>query len=132
MNGLNSLDKMNRSSTDHASPITVDDLLKKMRMGKQYISEIRMGDVMVPVRVLSADEVNTLRKTARTLALRNGGDETDENLILQKLTLLHSAQIGISGVSVLSESLLDKMSLNQLEILVRGSDGVLGRVQPLD
>lgn len=115
MSQLSQLDKMNRPlSTGQHEVLSVDDLLKKMRMGKQYSSELRIGDQKIPVRVLSADEVNGLRKQARTVALRHNGDNTDELLILQKLTILTATQIGHSGVSVVSEEALNKMSLDEL------------------
>lgn len=117
MSQLSQLDKMHRKDEGFQQPIMVDDLLKKMRMGRQTVSEIRMGDLSIPVRILSADEINAIRKEARVQAIALNGDETDENLYIQKKTLQKSSEIGENQMSVLSNKLLNSLSIEELRYL---------------
>jgi hypothetical protein len=108
--------KMNRSK-DCKKPVLVEEILSRMRMGKNTVSEIRMGDQMIPVRVLSADEVNSLRSKAKMHIAKKGGDETDENLYLQMITLQTAAKIGDDPVGFLNDKIMTALSVDEITYL---------------
>lgn len=116
---LNELDKMHRpkKNEEFKKPIMADDILAKMRMGKKTFSEIRMGDQVIPVRVLSADEVNAIRHEAKVKVAKSGGDETDENLYIQKLTLQLSSQMINDPTPFLNDKIMKHLSVDEIGYL---------------
>jgi hypothetical protein len=116
---LKDLDKrhMPKKEEEHKKPIMADDILSKMRMGKRTFSEIRMGDQIIPVRILSADEVNAIRHEAKIKIAKTGGDETDENLYIQKVTLQLASQMINDPVPFLNDKIMKHLSVDEIGYL---------------
>lgn len=108
---------------------TVEDLLKKMRAGTREVHEIRLRDLVIPVRVLSIDEVNQVRKEAIRLATVGGGDEVDKNVHVQKLTLKLASEV-TKGQPILSEKLLNMMTVDEITYLYEDYVRVMDSVNP--
>ena len=107
---------MNRpkKEDDFKKPVMADEILSRMRMGKKTYSEIRMGDQVIPVRVLSADEVNAVRHEAKVKAAKTGGDETDENLMIQKLSLQLASMMPNDPVPFLNDKIMKLLSVDEI------------------
>lgn len=106
---------------------TVEDLLAKMRAGTRQHHEIRIRDLVVPVRVLSIDEVNAIRREALKQSM--GFDDVDKNVIVQKTTLrLASAMTG--AMPALPDKLLDMMSVDELNYMYEEYVKVMDDVNP--
>jgi hypothetical protein len=96
---------------------TVDDLLKKMRQGCDAVHEIKMRGLTIPIRLLSQDEWNQLRRTAKMEKEAHGWDETDYNVRLQRFVLLRSCEIKPGTPGILSEMLMAKLTTEELGFL---------------
>lgn len=104
--------------SEEFKPISIDEILSRMRMGKRTVSEIRMGDQIIPVRVLSADEVNAIRHEAKVkIAKKGGGDDTDENLFIQMRTLQKASQIGEDPVGFLNDKIIGLLTVDEITYL---------------
>ena len=112
-----SLRDLDKSEKQAKEPILAEDILSRMRLGKQTSSEIRMGEQMIPVRVLSASEVNAIRNEARVKTAKTGGDETDENLYIQKLTLQVASIRAGDGVPFLTDKIMKLLSIDEISYL---------------
>jgi len=110
---------MHRSKKDEEfkKPIMVDEVLARMRLGRRTVSEIRMGDQVIPVRVLSADEVNAIRHEAKVKIAKKGGDETDENLFIQMRTLQIASRIGEDPIGFLNDKIMNLLSVDEITYL---------------
>lgn len=113
---LKELDSHHASSQPHKT-VSADDILSRMRRGKRTVSEIRMGDQVIPVRVLSADEVNAVRHEAKAKAAKVGGDETDENLNIQKFTLQLASIITKDNIPFLNDTIMKHLSVDEIGYL---------------
>lgn len=122
---------MDRHSEDNSSAITTaDDLLAKMRAGVKEVYEIRLRDLVIPVRLISVDEVNQIRREAkRNATLLKGGDETDGNLEIQKCTLKLASNIA-RGVPILSDKLLSMLTVDEITHLYNEYVNVMDAVNP--
>lgn len=102
----------------HAPEITtVDDLLKKMRAGVSDVHNIRMRELTIPVRVLSQDEYNQIRRAAKIQTEHDGGDDTDVNVLMQKLVLAKASEAKPGSPGILSDKLLGRLSNDELSYL---------------
>jgi hypothetical protein len=100
----------------HAQPITAEDMLAKMRAGIKEVSSIRIRELVLPVRVLSVDEMNAIRHEA--LKKSAMGDQVDHDLAMQKSTLLLASTIGGKGsVPGMSEKFLGLCSTDEINHL---------------
>lgn len=116
---LKELDKMHKSKKDEdfKKPVMADEILARMRMGKKTFSEIRMGDQVIPVRILSADEVNAIRHEAKVKVAKTGGDETDENLLIQKFTLQLASKMDNDPVPFINDKIMKYLSVDEIGYL---------------
>ena len=67
--------------------ISAEDLLAKMRAGVKEVYEIRIGQLIIPVRLLSIDEEIEIRNKMIAQNTRAGGDEVSLAALIQKETL---------------------------------------------
>lgn len=96
---------------------TVDDLLKKMRAGINEVHDVKFRDLTIPLRVLSQDEYNTIRRNAKITNETNGGDETDFNIMMQKMALIRASEVRPGTPGVLSEKLLSRLTNDELAFI---------------
>lgn len=108
---------------------TVDVLLGKLRAGVKATHEIKCRELVVPVRVLSIDEFNEVRRHSIAHATAKNGDETDKNLQAQKLTLKLASSL-TEGVPLLGDKLLSKLSLDEINFLYEEYLAVMDSVNP--
>ena len=108
---------MARTRTQEVEIVTAEDLLAKMRAGIRDVHEIRMRELVVPVRVLSLSEMNEIRKDALKAAIAAQGDEVDKNVITQKSTLKLASTIGKGSGPLLSDKLLSLLTVDEINYL---------------
>ena len=109
---------------------TVDDLLAKMRSGIRAVHEIRMRDLVIPVRVLSIDEINEIRKDAYKQAIISKGDEVDKNVSIQRSTLKLASTVPRDAGPLLSDKLLSMLTVDEINFLYDEYIRVLDSVNP--
>lgn len=115
---------------DFAPVLSADEVVAKMRMGKKTTDEIRMGSLSVPVRVLSCDEVNLIRREAILQAAKVGGDETDKNLIIQKTTLKLASTLTANSAPFLGDKVLSLLTHDELGYLYEEYIRFMDNVNP--
>lgn len=96
---------------------SADDILAKMRAGKKQAFEMKLGDQLIPVRVLTIDETTAIRREALAHMARVGGDETDKNVYIQKTSLKVASTMSEGSGPLLSDKLLGKLSLDEISYL---------------
>lgn len=97
-------------------PLSSEELLVKLRQGKKTSEEIRMGGLTIPIRVLSCDEINSIRREANRIKASIQGDDTDRNLEIQKNTLKLASNVS-GGIPFLGDKLLSMMTLDEITYL---------------
>ncbi len=108
---------------------TAEDMLAKMRAGVKEVYEIRVRDLIVPVRVLSVDEMNAVRHESLKKAML--GDDVDRALSVQKSTLLLASTIGgKNALPTMSEKFLGLLSTDEINHLYNEYIKVLEDVNP--
>lgn len=117
-------------SKQPAAIVTAEDLLAKMRAGTKELHEIRLRDLVIPVRVLSIDETNAIRRQAIQDATMKSGDEVDKNVAIQKSTLKLASTMTKGGGPMLSDKLLNMMSVDELGFLYEEYIKVMDDVNP--
>jgi hypothetical protein len=109
---------------------TAEDIVAKLRSGVRESYQIEMRGAIIPVRVLSIDEMNAIRQQAiKSIAIR-GGDDTDRNLEVQRSTLTLASQVPVGSAAMLSERVLGLLSVDEVTYLFEQYIGVLQRVNP--
>lgn len=109
---------------------TAEDLLLRMRAGTKEVHEIHMRDLTIPVRVLSIDEVNNIRRSSIVETQKKAGDDTDKNLTVQKLTLKLASTLVKNGAPLLSDKLLSLLSVDEVNYLYEEYIKVMDSVNP--
>lgn len=122
--------KTTHSAEDGAPIVTVDDLLAKMRAGVRESHEITLRELTIPVRVLSVDELNNIRRDSIKHATMQAGDDTDRNLHIQKTTLKMASTVAKGGAPVLGDKLLSMLSMDEINYLYDEFMNVMDRVNP--
>jgi hypothetical protein len=110
--------------------LSTEDLLAKMREGIKEVHEIRMRSAVFPVRVLSVDEVNAIRREAIRVTATTGGDETDSALCVQKATLKLASTLNLGGVPSVTDKMLSMMNLDEVLYLYNEYIRVMDSVNP--
>lgn len=125
---------MENHATDNSSKAptitTAEDLLKKLRAGVAETYIIKCRDLVVPVRVISIDEMNKIRREAEVLVARSSGDETDRNIAMQKETLQMASTLKVGGAPGLPARLLTLISVDEVNFLYNEYTKVLDEVNP--
>jgi hypothetical protein len=122
---------MATSSKRPAEVLTVDHLLAKMRAGTEEVYEIQMRELTIPVRVLSVDEFNEIRRDAKKFAAATpGSDVTDEHLHVQKTTLKLASRVTRGGVPLLGDKLLGLLTIDEVNFLYDEYIAIMDRVNP--
>lgn len=113
-----------------------DDLLAKMRSGVKEIYEIRLRDLVIPVRLLTVDEINLIRRDAAIKTASVQGDTVDQNLERQKSALKLASTLKTGGVPLITDKLLSLMTVDEITFLyeeyVRVMDAVNPSIQTID
>lgn len=117
-------------ATEQGLPLSPEELLVKLRLGKKTVSEIRMGGLEIPVRVLSCDEVNQIRRYAMAQAAKVGGDETDKNVEIQKATIKLASTMTVGGGPFIGDPILNKLSFDEISYLYEEYIRFLDSVNP--
>jgi hypothetical protein len=119
---------MEKHATATPHIITAEDLLKKLRAGTKELHEIKMREMVIPVRVLSVDEMNAIRRDSIKQTALGMGDETDKNLTTQKTTLKMASTV--SGVPLLGDKLLSMLSTDEINFIYNEYVKVMDDVNP--
>jgi hypothetical protein len=101
-----------------------------MRAGINESYEIRMREMTFPVRVLSIDEVARIRREAIAYSATNGGDETEKNIFIQKATLKLASTLTAGSAPVISDKLLERLSLDEVIYLFQAYISEIEKVNP--
>lgn len=109
---------------------TAEDLLARLRQGVKDVHQIELRGTVIPVRVLSADEMNRIRQEALKDTAISGGDETDKNLRVQKNTLILASTVPVGSGPMLAERVLGMLSVDEITFLFEQYIHVLDRVNP--
>lgn len=120
------------SGNPQGSPVvySAEDLLVKMRAGIKEIYEIRLRDLVIPVRIISCDEVNAVRREAIRQTAIKQGDETDKNVEVQKTVLKIASTVTKGGAPLLGDKLLTLLSLDEITYLYDEYIKVMDVVNP--
>lgn len=122
---------MNREEDKtYNTPLTAEELIVKLRQGKKTVDEIRMGGLVIPVRVISCDEVNQIRREAIRKTALVQGDETDKNLEIQKNTLKLASTLNPGTGSFLTDKLLTLLSYDEISYLYQEFIRFMDNVNP--
>lgn len=124
------MSKMDRKSDIETPPMSADELLAKLRQGKKTVDEIRMGALTVPVRVISCDEVNMIRREAIRKSSIIQGDETDKNLEIQKNTLKLASTLKPGSAPFIGDKLLSLLSMDEISYLYEEFIRFMDNVNP--
>ena len=110
--------------------MSTEALIEKMRAGVKETYDICLRELVIPVRVLSVDEINEIRRQAKSYAARFQGDETDVNLAIQKLTLSKASDI--AGVPLLNDRFYkeSRMTVDEINYLYNEYIRVMDTVNP--
>lgn len=122
----------NRRHQEGKAPevIKAEDILAKLRAGVREVHEIEIRGTVIPVRVLSADEMNRIRQEAVKDTTIARGDETDKNLHIQKTTLVMATTVPVGSAPMLSAKILGMLTVDEIAYLFDQYIGVMQRVNP--
>lgn len=121
---------MHRSGDEAPQIVTAEDQLERMRAGTKAIHEIRMRDMVIPVRVLSIEEIQAIRREAIQKTSNMGMDDTDKHIMIQKITLKMASTIVKGGGPTLGDKVLGLVSLDELQYLYDEYIRVMDAVNP--
>lgn len=111
-------------------PISPEEMLTQLRMGKKMSYEIQMGNLRIPMRVLSLDEEAEIRRVALKRTIQMGGDETDKNVEIEKATIKLATTTERGGVPYISDVLLARMTADEHTLLYSEYIVIRDRVNP--
>lgn len=120
---------METQATAAPQIITVEEQLKRLRAGTKEVYEIAIRSFKIPVRILSIDEVNLIRRDAIKTAHLQAGDDVDKNVNIQRTTLAMASTI-TKNVPLLSDKLLGMMSVDEINHLYNEYIAVMENVNP--
>lgn len=109
---------------------TAEDLLAKMRAGTRQVHEIRMRDLVIPVRVLTIEEMNLIRRDAIKQAIAASGDEIDKNVLVQRSTLKLATTVEKGGAPFLSDKVLSLTTVDEINHLYNEYIRIVESVNP--
>lgn len=123
---------MNEQNTATVSqvPLTPEEMLQNLRMGKKMVYEIQMGNQTIPMRVLSMDEEAAVRREGFKQAAQNGGDENDKNVMIQKATIRLATTMGKGQAPFIGDILLNRMTTDEHTYLYNEYINIRDRVNP--
>lgn len=98
-------------------PLSAEDLLVRLREGKKTVGEIRMGDLVIPIRVLSCDEFNAIRREAIRKTALIQGDLLDRDIEIEKNTLKLASTVSTGGGPFLGDKLLSMLAAHEMNYL---------------
>lgn len=108
--------------------VSAENLLAKLRAGTKEVYEIKLRQLIVPVRVISLDEISAIRREAKAEQAKMLGDETDFNVSMQKFTLKLASNI--KDAPLLSDKLLSKLTIDEVNHLYNEYIRVMDAVNP--
>lgn len=124
------METMDRSSATAPNIVTAEDLLKRMRAGTKEVYEIKCRDLAIPMRILTIDELNLIRRDAIKHAAMHGGDEAEKNVQMEKTVLKMASNITPKGAPMLSDRLLGLMSVDEINHLYSEYVKIMDDVNP--
>lgn len=108
----------------------VPSFLRQIRQGVKETHEITIRGLSIPVRVLSMDELQEIRATAKQECAKIRGDQLDQDLICEKLTLSKASTVPKNGTPLLAAPLLSELSADEINFLYNELMVVFDRVNP--
>jgi hypothetical protein len=111
----------------HVSP---EEFLKRFRTGLDDAHFIVLRGVPIPVRILTVDECNSIRRDSAMNAAKISGDEVDKNIAVMKLTLQKATQTNPKHPAYLHEKLLGALTIDELEYIYNEYLKVLSLFNP--
>lgn len=111
-------------------PISPEEMLVQLRMGKKMAYEVCMGNLKIPMRVLSLDEEAAVRREALKVAMQNGGDETDKNIAIEKMTIKLATTMQPGGIPYITDPILNRMTADEHTSLYNEYINIRERVNP--
>lgn len=110
--------------------ITPQVLLAKLRAGTSEVYEISCRELVVPVRVLSVDEFNAIRRDAMAHKAKMMGDDVDMNLHIEKVTLKMASTVSKGAGPLLTDAFLKELSIDEINYLYNEYVRVMDIVNP--
>lgn len=118
------------SHNEPSKVLSAEDLLAKMREGTKAQHDVQMRGITIPLRVLSNDEHNNVRREAIRLTVAAGGDETDRNLRTQHMVLKLASTSAPNGAPLLGDRLLSLLSVDEVNYIYEEYIRVMDSVNP--
>lgn len=110
--------------------VDAEQLLAQLRAGTKETYEIKMRELSVPVRMLSLDERLEIRNRCIVQARKVGGDEAYIASITQKEILKLASSLNNGQPGVLSERLLNMLTLDEIIFLYNEYQKICEQVNP--
>lgn len=129
---MNATNTMQR--TGDSSPVEIQsaaDLLRKMRAGVKDVHDVRMRELVIPMRILSQDEWNDIRRDAKMNTLAKGLDDIDYNVMVMKSVLKVASTVKKEGGGpMLSDKLLTMLNQDEMSYLYNEYLRVVDSINP--
>lgn len=116
--------------SDIQNLVTAEDLLVKLRGGSKELYEIRLRELIVPVRMLPLDELLDIRNRMINQNAKVAGDQANLASLVQKETLRAAATISKGEPGVLSDRLLSMLTLDEVIYLYNEYQKVCEQMNP--
>ena len=110
--------------------LKAEDILARLRAGTKETYEIKCRELVVPVRILTLDELAQARREGIKQAALVGGDETDRNVYMEKTVLKLSSTLEKGTGPFLSDRLLSMLSIDEINFLYAEYTKVMEDVNP--
>lgn len=121
---------MGRSEATLPISNSATDILARMRSGIKATYVIRLREQEIPVRLLSMDELMTIRREGLKHQASIKGDESDRNHCIHKLVLKFASDINKKKMPLLMDSVLDEMTYEEIAFLYGEYTKVMDDVNP--
>lgn len=124
------METMSRQEATPSAIVTAEDLLKKLRAGVQEVYTVKVRDVEIPMRPLSNAEAVLIRREAIKAAAAVGGDETEKNIVIQRLTLTYATQDPVKKLPFVSPKFWEIISVDEIQNFYKEYALIMDNVNP--
>lgn len=114
----------------NGSPITAEQFLADFRKGVERTHFIALRGKQIPVRILTLDDMNKIRRESLVSQAKVSGDDTDRNIWVQKQTLAMATKIEEGKPPFLHEKILGAMTIDEVEYIYNEYLKVMARFNP--